>query len=258
MSVVVMAVFSTAENQKDQYLRRTLQSLKETVDFSKHRLILSVNAHTEETREIFSWYQEIISELIFNNENIGTAEAINKGFKTRKQGEHAIKMDDDVIIHQSGWADLMEKICEADKWIGQVGLKRPDLIENPNHPDVFYRSKIYDIAGIKVEQCHHIMGTCIMHSDSLLNELGYMWQPELYGFDDSLMSLRSELAGFKNVFIPEIKIEHIDTGQTPFQTWKHGQADIYLKQDKNGRSIYHTICEEYRTGIRDIYYNPFE
>ena len=258
MSLITMAVYSTEENKKDEYLSRTLESLERTVDFTKHRLILSVNSYTPVTQLIFRNYSHIIEQIIYNDTNLGTAEAINLGWKTRKPNENAVKCDDDVVIHHRGWMDLMDAICEADKWIGQVGLKRKDLIENPNHPDEFYRSKIYDIAGIKVEQCHHIMGTCVMHSANLLNELGYMYQMGKYGFDDSLMSLRSELAGFKNVFIPEIEIDHIDPGQTPFQTWKHGEADIYLKQDANGRSIYHTICEEYRMGIRDIYYNPYE
>jgi hypothetical protein len=79
----------------------------------------------------------------------------------------------------------------------------------------------------------------------------------LYGFDDSLMSLRSELAGFKNVFIPGIKIEHIDEGQTPFQTWKQGEANYYLNVTTEGKSIYTTIVEEYKSGERDIFYNPF-
>ena len=253
-----MCAYSTEENQKDQYLKRTLQSFRETVDFTKHRMMLHVNAFTKETLNIIEEYSDILEDVIWSDVNIGTAEGINAIWRHRKPNENGVKADDDVVIVQAGWMDLMDSICEADKWIGQVGLKRKDLIENPNHPDEFYRSKIYDIAGIKVEQCHHIMGTCVMHSANLLNELGYMWQPKLYGFDDSLMSLRSELAGFKNVFIPEIEIYHIDPGQTPFQTWKHGEADIYLKQDANGRSIYHTICEEYRMGIRDIYYNPFE
>jgi len=259
--MICMAVYSTEENKKDEYLSRTLESLERTVDFTKHRLILSVNAYTPVTQLIFRNYRDIISEIIWNDINLGTAEAINLGWKTRKQGEHAIKMDDDVVIHQSGWVDLMEEICNVDKFIGQVGLKRKDLIENPNHENEFYRSTLYmqrlQWREVQLEKCHHIMGTCVMHSNNLLNELGYMWQPKLYGFDDSLMSLRSELAGFKNVFIPEIDIEHIDEGQTPFQTWKHGEADIYLKQDETGKSIYYTICQEYKTGIRDIYYNPF-
>lgn len=257
MSLITMAVYSTEENKKDEYLSQTLHSLEKTVDFSKHRLILVVNAMTKVTGEIMYKFNEIIEDTIYNGENLGTAEAINLGWKTRQPNENAVKMDDDVIIHQAGWMDLMDALCWDDKWIGQVGLKRKDLIESPDNPNEFYRSKIYDIAGIKVEQCHHIMGTCVMHSANLLNELGYMWQPKLYGFDDSLMSLRSELAGFKNVFIPEIEIDHIDPGQTPFQTWKQNEANIYLAQ-KDGISEYETICNEYKLGIRDIYYNPYE
>jgi GT2 family glycosyltransferase len=262
MSLVAMCAYSTEENQKDQYLKRTLQSVRETVDFTKHRMMLHVNAFTKETLNIIEEYSDILEDVIWSDVNIGTAEGINAIWRTRKQGEHAIKMDDDVVIHQSGWVDLMEEICNADKFIGQVGLKRKDCWENPNHENEFYRSTLYmqrlKWREVQLEKCHHIMGTCVMHSDNLLNELGYMWQPKLYGFDDSLMSLRSELAGFKNVFIPEIDIEHIDEGQTPFQTWKHGEADIYLKQDETGKSIYYTICQEYKTGIRDIYYNPYE
>lgn len=283
MSLITIAIFSTEENKKDEYLSRTLESLERTVDFTKHRLILSVNAYTPVTQLIFRKHESIIEQIIWNNKNIGTAEAINRGWFTRKPNENAVKMDDDVIIHQAEWMDLMDALCWDDKWIGQVGLKRKDLIENPNHPDEFYRSKIYtnivpfgNITGqqrvIVVEQCHHIMGTCVMHSANLLNELGYMWQPKLYGFDDSLMSLRSELAGFKNVFIPEIKIEHIDRGQTPFQNWKHKEAGFYFDNKVISKytsekhrvvkgqmiSLYTNYVLEFEFAVRDIYYNPFE
>jgi GT2 family glycosyltransferase len=250
MALIAMAVYSTEENQKDKCLERTLESLKNTVDFAKHRLILSVNGHTERTREIFSWYQEIVSEFIFNNENIGTAEAINKVWRLRQKGEHAIKMDDDVVIHASGWVEIMEEVCK-DPWIGQVGLKRPDLIENPNHENPFYRSEMIEIEGMIVEKCHHIMGTCVMHSSNLLGTIGYMWQPALYGFDDSFMSLRSELAGFKNVFIPWVKIDHIDEGATPWQKWK---------EDHSGAQwdAYHKAHADFSSGVKDIYYNPYD
>jgi GT2 family glycosyltransferase len=254
MSILIMAVYSTETNKKDECLDKTLQSLKDTVDFTKHRLVLSVNGHTEKTRELFSWYQEIISELIFNESNLGTAEAVNKGFKMRNHGEHAIKLDDDVVIYQNGWADLMQEICDVNPYIGQVGLKRPDLIESPDHENEFYRSELFTQRlahrEITLEKCHHIMGTCVMHSDNLLNCIGYMWQPKIYGFDDSFMSLRSELAGFKNVFIPEIKIEHIDEGKTEFQKWKQDHAASCWDE-------YHKSLAEFKSGERDIYYNPF-
>ena len=78
MSIIAMAVYSTPENQKDQYLDKTLQSLMDSVDFTKHRLMLSVNAYTPITQLIFKKYKDIITEVIYNDTNIGTAEAINK------------------------------------------------------------------------------------------------------------------------------------------------------------------------------------
>ena len=64
MSVLIgMAIFSTEENQKDKCLELTLQSLKNTVDFTKHTLMLSVNSFTDKTKEILLEYDSII-ELI--------------------------------------------------------------------------------------------------------------------------------------------------------------------------------------------------
>lgn len=242
-----MAVFSTEENQKDKCLERTLESLKQTVDFTKHRLILSVNGSTPRTWEIANLYMDIIEEIILNESNLGTAAAINKVWRKRNQGEHAIKMDDDVVIYSEGWADTMEELCK-DPWMGQVGLKRPDLIENPNHENPFYRSEMIEVMGMTVEKCHHIMGTCVMHSSQLLDKIGYMWQPKIYGFDDSFMSLRSELAGFKNVFIPWVKIDHIDEGATPWQKWKEDHSASCWHE-------YHKAHKEFSEGLRDIYYD---
>lgn len=254
MALIGMAVHSTTENQKEECLRRTLQSLKRTVDFTRHRLHLSVNSSTVKTELILMEFDPIIERVIYNDRNIGTAEAINKVWQDRKQGEHAIKMDDDIVINTDiDWIGLMETIIANDSLVGQVGLKRKDCRENPNDPDPFYRSKEYQIAGIEVEECSHIMGSCVMHSDRLLNEVGYLWQPELYGFDDALMSRRSKLAGFKNLFLPckTVDIDHVDEGKTPYQGWKekHSMQDNWAN--------YERAAKEYDLGSRDIYYNPF-
>lgn len=275
MALIGMAIYSTEENKKDDYLEKTLESLAETVDFTKHRLQVSVNGYTEKTKEIIEKYyrsdilssseslQEvylkwhIIEKVIWNDTNIGTAEGINKVWQDRKPGEHAVKMDDDVVIHNSGWLDELEDIADRQMNIGQVGLKRKDCWENPNHSDPFYKSKLVmldHIPGEKwriVERVNHVMGTCVLHSSHLLDEVGYLLQPDVYGFDDSFMSLRSTLAGFINVFIPHIEIDHIDPGDTPYQKWKEVQAS--LQWDK-----YHKTIDEFKTGKRSIYYNPFK
>ena len=256
MSLIAMAVYSTVENRKDEYLRRTLESLSKTVDFTRHRLILSVNSFTEETLKILVEYSSIITGIIYNHTNIGTAEAINKVWKERQPGENAIKMDDDVEIHQVNWVDLMDECISRDPKIGQVGLKRKDCMESPDRTD-WLGSTIHMLPHtpgekwIIIEQANHIMGTCVMHSSSLLDTIGYMKQPRLYGFDDVLMSLRSRLAGFKNVFIPHIEIDHIDSGETSYQKWKERSAGEDM-------IAYTNFSKYYESGKLPLYYNPFK
>lgn len=255
MAIIAMAVFSTAENGKDQYLERTLASLRETVDFRQHRLGVSVNEATTKTWQIIESFSDIISICKTNYGNIGTAEAVNKVWLDATENEHCVKMDDDVVIHQQGWLDVMCEIANCNPNIGQIGLKRKDLIESPTHENEFYRSQIITVKTLQgsreVEKCHHIMGTCVLHSRNLLNVVGYMWQPRIYGFDDTFMSLRSELAGFENVFLSDVDIDHIDSGATPYQAWKEQQASETWDE-------YRATVQDYKDGIKDVYYNPFE
>jgi glycosyltransferase involved in cell wall biosynthesis len=109
MSLIGMVVFSTEENGKDKYLERTLESLQRTVNFKDNRLILSINGFTDETNKIVSNYSTIISEVIVNNSNLGTAEALNHVIKRRKAKENVVKIDDDIVISQSYWVDIMQE-----------------------------------------------------------------------------------------------------------------------------------------------------
>jgi GT2 family glycosyltransferase len=258
MALIAMAVYSTQENKKDDCLFKTLFSLRETVILGgSSRLILSVNSATETTRTILSDFQSIIEKVIWNDKNLGTAEAINKAWNLRTVREDCVKMDDDVRIYEKGWLYELEEAVRRDSMIGQVGLKRKDLWECPSHENPFYKSDLQMLPhqpGEKwmvAESVNHVMGTCVLHSSALLDKVGYLYQPGVYGFDDSFMSLRSKLAGFKNVFLPHIDIDHIDRGGTPYQSWKEDQASSQWKE-------YHQIKKEFETGQRPLYYNPFK
>lgn len=260
MALIGMAIYSTEENGKDEYLEKTLESLSKTVDGLKnqkeHRLQLSINAFTQKTLEIIDSYRPILEHVYWNKENIGTAEAINLVWKTRLPKENAIKMDDDVIIHTPDWLYLMEESISRNPNIGQVGLKRRDCSESP-WQETFLKSELIMLPHqpgqkwIVVEKVNHVMGTCVMHSAELLNTVGYLYQPKLYGFDDSFMSLRSRLAGFINVFVSAVDIEHIDRGDTKYQKWKEAHADECWK-------AYHETIAEYQSGSRSIHYNPYD
>ena len=233
MALIAMAVHDTEENGRTELTRRTLESIADTVNFLKHRLILVDNNSCSKTKELFS-YSIIPTQIISVNENVGTARAINKAWALRQPGEHCIKMDNDVVINNLGWIEEMEGAIKADPLIGQIGLKRKDCWEFPEHKEADFKSTLHMLPHIPgepwqvVEKVKHVIGTCVMHSSALLDKVGYLYQPGLYGYDDVIMSHRTHLAGFYSCFLPHINIDHIDPGQTEYQGWKERHAGLSL------------------------------
>lgn len=249
-----MCVFDTEENGRTEYTISTFRSLISTVNWERHRLIVVDNCSCHETA---SFLHECMSQgyitLITNKTNVGTAKAINQGIKLRQPGEMVIKIDNDVIIHQSAWVDEMEEAITRDPSIGILGFKRKDLAQSPNNPNQTFRSELLMLPHepgerwIAVEEADDIMGTCTMFNPKLLDVLGGLWQPGLYGFDDTLMSLRSRLSGFKNCFLPHIEIDHIDRGDNPY-------AEVKQKQAGEAWEAYKQAHIEFSNGTRNIYY----
>jgi GT2 family glycosyltransferase len=133
MALIAMAVYDTKANNRNGFTVQTLRSLEGSVNWNKHRLIVIDNGSCVHTKSILTkhsgWYFPF--ETITLPENIGTARAINKAWRVRNPGEHCIKMDNDVVIHQAGWLDTLEECIARDPTIGIIGLKRKDLFEDP-------------------------------------------------------------------------------------------------------------------------------
>ena len=250
MALIAMCCFDTDENNRTQYTKRTLQSLMQTVNMARHRIIVVDNASCEATKRVLRYFDPYI-KVITLGQNLGTAKGINMAWLEREPGEHAIKMDNDVVIHSKGWVEEMEEAIMLDPKIGIVGLKRKDCWENPNHESAMYRSELKLLGGVNhkwipIEKVNHVMGTCQMFNSALLDKIGYLYQPRLYGFDDSLAAIRCQVAGFYSCFIPHIEIDHIDTGETPYQGWKEkhsGEDMVAFNQIKNA----------YLNGTKPIY-----
>lgn len=269
MALICMAVHDTEDNKRSEFTEQTLNCLIETVDFTRHRLIVIDNGSCDTSKALFKELAFRMKEqytpvstvnewvLITNQVNEGTAAAVNKGLKEQRPGEYVIKMDNDVIIHKTGWVDEMEDVMRRMPQIGILGLKRVDLGESTYSINTDMRSKLLEVphsAGQRwrvVEECKHIMGTCTMLSPALLDRIGYFYQMDgLYGFDDSLLSVRSNVAGFMNCFLHGIDIDHIDPGGTEYAAWKHRYAGAMLTR-------YAETEHAFKIGLKDIYFNPF-
>lgn len=250
MSIIIMAVYDTDANDRSKYTKECLSSLTDTVDFSKHRLVLVDNNSCSKTKNILAEYvgKENIT-VITLSENVGTARGINMGLRLRGTDEMCIKMDNDCVVHQSGWVEEMEDAIKRDPSLGIVGLKRPDVWQSPTNPDPKYRTTIETLKNsTEIEICEDIMGTCTAYSPLLMDKIGLLNQPSDYGFDDVLYSVRSIVAGFRNCFLPNIKITHLDDYKNPYSDWKKREAGVHIEQVAE-------MCRMYQSGKLSYYYD---
>lgn len=251
--LIAMAVWDTEENGRTWMTQLTLEALAKTVNFQKHRLIISDNGSCWATQHMYPRYGAIISGIVKNGENIGTANAINNAWRFRVPGEHCVKMDNDAVTLTPGWADAMELVFERLKFIGILGLKRPDLDEWPlSEGD--YKSRLTAVPHTKgepwyiIEEVNHAMGTCQAYNATMLKKFGYLYQPTVYGFDDSLAATRCEELGYQSAFLHGFLVDHVDPG---------GDEASRLKRESAGRDLdkYFKIMREYQSGVRPVYYD---
>lgn len=234
-----MCVYATEENDKLKYVRETFENLARTVDWGKHRLFVINNSQYQPAIDFLSssyWNGAFDENIGVRHlpENIGTARGINLALRERRTAEVCCKCDDDVAWDEYGWADKLEETININPQLGILGLKRDDVYgEMIEEGDLLY--------------CKDIMGTCTALSPLLLDKVGYYVQNGVYGFDDVLMSARSLAAGFKNAFLKDVRVTHLDEGGTEYTEWKKREAGIYLGEVS-------MMCEMYLNGKLDYYY----
>jgi glycosyltransferase involved in cell wall biosynthesis len=262
-ALVAMAVYNTPENKRWEMTQETVRSFHQCNGYERHQLVIVDNGSTcERTHEyllnLHKNHDPRDVLVISLDRNIGTAAAINQAWKLREPGQHCVKMDNDFIVWESGWAwvDVMTDALEREPRIGILGLKRKDCWEHPTHENPDLRSELIMLPHepgqrwIVAEKVFHVMGTCQMYASHFLDKFGYLWQPSLYGYDDVLAAHRCHALGYWSCFLPHIEIDHIDPGDTPYQSWKERHAGEVTQQVIQ-------IAQEYRMGIRSCYYNPF-
>jgi GT2 family glycosyltransferase len=260
--LIAMAVWDTVENNRSWMTKASLWALAQTVDWERHRLIVVDNASCEATHVFYaaalrdSWPAHLPFTLLYNEVNLGAAAGINKAWRERKPGEHAVRIDNDCVIHQAGWADKMEEVFERDPSIGIVGLKRKDVDNVPWSVD--YPSTLVMLPHEKgqpwlvVEEVNEVLGTCQGYNSALLDRIGYQHHAAgIYGFDDCLGNVRARLAGFKRVYLCGVEIDHIDNlnpKQEPYTLWKQKAAGEAM-------AAYNAMKLELEAGVRPLYYD---
>lgn len=250
-------ILAMVTHNRCNILERCLQGLMATLDYPTELFIIDNNSN-DKTREFLQSFKPkntfiVKYEPIYREKNYGTARSINFIWKLREQDQHCIKMDDDCVIYTPRWLSRIVKLFNVTSDVGIIGLKRLDLEEWPNHENSWYKSYLqkYKIEGRHeiLESCPHVMGTCQVYKDEFLNKFGYLdvlGSSHLYGFDDSLASVRAHILNYKTCFISGVSIDHIDPGGDEFTNWKKIHSNDYMK-------IYMDRKQAYESGLLSPY-----
>ena len=256
MALVVLVTHCTEQNKRAPLLSRTLIMLNRTVDWSKHHIVI-VSNNSDPCINIWldSFAEDIDGEfrssrkerkvnIIYSPTNIGTARAWNLGRSMGGADEHTLKLDDDVDIYEDGWLDQMCMALERDPQLGGVSLKWRMLSECPDpsvlppnkraeHPigNMERKTELRFLPRLStddwwsiIEYSELMSGMCALYRKEALDQIGKMYQPKTYGFDDVLMCRRLKKAGWKLAFLPTIKVDHCDNTDTAYSQWKRNLA----------------------------------
>lgn len=234
MALLVMAVWDTEENGRTQYTSMTLASLFETVDWSRHRLVVVDNGSCDATADLLAMFD---LNLISLPANIGQARALNRGLLLREPGELIVRLDNDIAIKQRNWIEDMEYVLEKDPHVGVVSLKRTNAWESPTHPSADFRSRLEMLQHnegdrwMVIEVAKSVLGTCQGMRPEFLDEIGFLYQVgSLWGFIDPIVCAKAQALGYKTVYIPHVRTDYLDNNidKTPYLLWKRQCASEFF------------------------------
>jgi GT2 family glycosyltransferase len=234
--------------------QQCLTSLFETADRNLYSLFIVDNGSTDGTVDYLRALTDpVIEDIVYLNENVGTAAALNRGWKLAyDRGQHAGKVDNDIVWYDTSWLNRMHYTLDVTADVGLVGLKRRDLEEKPNHNNPQYRTWLFTLPdGHVIEIARHIIGTCWLVKWEALKDLGALVQFGPYGLDDAIYCHRMHIAGYQTVFVPDIAIEHIDPGDPKYPEYTQWKIKTVTEVMRSGE--YNKLMDAYRLGQRPVF-----
>lgn len=129
-------------------------------------------------------------------QNVGCPKALNIALEHREQGQHVVKIDNDVETLTHGWvektADLIESYKEQGMQLGLISAMYENIfrgrgaVKAPSHN------------GHGVYSFSHAIGHALWHTGEFMDAVGHfdvLADDHLYGFEDNIMSVKAQALG---------------------------------------------------------------
>lgn len=158
-------------------------------------------------------------KIIQNTENLGYAEGHERAFKQSK-GEFVLLLSTDTIINPNV-VETLVKVMVTDKNLGAVMPKllmypKKHLIDSLGafflmNGDLYHFGREKDPKGSKYNKQMYILsvkGACTLFRKKALEKTGMFDKDYFAYFEETDLSMRTWLAGYKLLYVPEATVYH--------------------------------------------------
>lgn len=187
--------------------------------YSHYRIILVDDCSDDDSVGFLrNKYPQII--IIENKNHLGPAKTRNVGIRACK-ADYIVTMDNDAAL-SSDWLEKMINLMESDRQIGQA-VGRILFLDNPEKiaavgGSMYFRGKAYDIGSgetadnEKYNNRREVLFACSASSiirRDILDFIGGFCDIYHHGYEDTDLSLRINMAGYKVIYYPEVISYHM-------------------------------------------------
>ena len=250
VSVIILNYFG------EKILEETLDSLLK-VDYPKENfeIIVSDNNSTDNSRQIISDYAKKYPKLIrtlFLSKNLGFARGNNPAIKIAK-GEYVILLNNDCIVDKN-WLKELIKLADTDKRIFSISsklLRYPATLNEIQNAGsmIFQDGYGRDIGAIITldhqqlyekdqkqyfgnREIYSSCGAAVLYRKSILDTIGLLDEKFFMYYEDTELSERASLAGYKNYYCDNAFVLHHHSATS--KEW----SDFFIYHVEKGRLMH--------------------
>ena len=228
-----------------EFLRQCLLTLLDT-DYPNYEVVVVDNASTDGSfAEIeLSFSSDSRIKLVRNSENVGHSEGCNIGARIAK-GRYIVFLDSDTEFQTENWLWELVKVMEND---GTIGLAQAKLVLSEDKSRLDYVCVAVDALGTwaanygskeeMLKETFEILaassGCCIIRRE-VFNQVGGFDADYFIYDDDTDLSLRARLLGYRILFVSSASVIH-----------RGG-----VLRGVSGMSLYHSSKNRMRTVLKN-------
>lgn len=224
-----------------RYLDRCLQALRTQEVEGGFEVLLVDNASSDgsaaHVREHHDWVN-----LVESSANLGFAGGNNLGFR-HARGKYVVLLNNDTRV-RAGWLRALVAAAESDSEVGAVGAKLmfmdpPGVIQNAgtlmlddgSGGDRGFR----EVDTGQYEQREEVFGACgasALYRRETLRDVGELDETFFMYYEDTDLSWRMRLAGWKILYEPAAVVDHVHAGSSgewsPFFTFHVDRNRLFM------------------------------